>query len=373
MLSGQRRHCMLDGLGRPHRLAIIAPMPPAPGECSGRSGRVAYAILAHSDQAQLLRLIRVLRTESPTCSVILHWDASKDPLDARPLEELGDVHLISDRVTVEWGGFSLVEATVRLMREALERSDCDWIVLLSGHDYPLRPLTEIEADLRDARLDAYIDVRQVVPDAAGLRWSRTHDGWLSRRYHFVYVPLPRLRLQLPAPIPAVMAKLAFLISKLQPVIMVWPMPAGARWRIGIRRPASPFGPDRPCRWGSQWMTLSRRAASRVLQRLTEERELVEHFKHTVIPDEAFFQTIICAERDLVVAGDNRRYEKWSGTASSHPEVLGRGDVDALLRSRRDFARKFLEAADASVLDEIDRHRQSDGRAAREAPVTRGVA
>lgn len=354
-------------------MAIIEPMLPAPGDGSGRSGRVAYAILAHADQPQLLRLVRVLRTESPTCSVVVHWDGSKEPLDPRPFEELGNVHLIPDRVAVEWGGFSLVEATLRVIRAALERSDCEWIVLLSGHDYPLRPLADIESDLRRARPDAYIDVREVVPERPGLRWSRTRAGWLSRRYHFAYVALPRPGLRTAPAVSDLLAKVAFLISKLQPLVMIWPMPAGARWRIGVRSPGASLGPGRPHRWGSQWMTLSRRAADRVLQRLGEERRLVGHFKHTVIPDEAFFQTIICAERDLTVVEDNRRYEKWTGKAASHPEVLGRGDLDAFLGSGKDFARKFSEVADPSVLDEIDRHRQPASREADEVPVTRGAA
>lgn len=331
-------------------------LPETAGDGSVRSGAVAYAILAHSDSAQLLRLIRVLRTESPACSVIVHWDGSKEPLETRTLDALGNVHIVTNWVAVEWGGFSLVEATLLTIHSALELIGCEWIVLLSGHDYPLRPVSEIEAGLLSSQVDAYIDVRQVVPKALGRGCDGTREDWLSRRYYFAYAPLPRLRIPLHPAVRDTLARLALWISKRQPLIMIWPMPAGTRWRIGVRRFRPPFGHTRPCRHGSQWLTLSRRAAERVLRRLAEERELVSHFKRTIIPDEAFFQTIMCGESDLAVSQDNRRYEKWIGADPSHPKILRRSDVDLLMRSGKDFARKFQQRVDSSALDEVDRRR-----------------
>jgi len=266
------------------------------------------------------------------------------------------VHIVTNPVAVEWGGFSLVEAIIKTTRAVLELTSCEWMVLLSGHDYPLRPLREIEAGLLSSRVDAYIDVRQVVPRASGRGWGGIQAGWLSRRYYFAYAPLPQLRVPLNRAFRDMLATLALWMSKRQPVITTWPMPAGTRWRIGVRCFRTPFDQKRPCRRGSQWLTLSRRAAHRVLRRLAEERELVSHFKRTTIPDEAVFQTIICGETDLAVSQDNRRYEKWVGLEPSHPEILRRSDVDSLMQSGKDFARKFQQRVDSTALDEIDRRR-----------------
>ncbi len=272
------------------------------------------------------------------------------------------MHIVTNWVAVEWGGFSLVDATLRTIDAVLELTNCEWIVLLSGHDYPLRPLSEIETSLRSSRVDAYIDVREVVPKAPRGRWDGTWAAWLSRRYHFAYAALPQLPVPFHRGARDTLASLAFWMSKRQPLIMIWPMPAGARWRIGVRRFRSPFSPERPCRHGSQWLTLSRHAARRLLRRVAEERELISHFKRTIIPDEAVFQTIVCGESDLVVSQDNRRYEKWMGEDPSHPQILRRSDVDSFMQSGKDFARKFQERVDSAVLDEIDRRRAaSDSR------------
>ena len=96
-------------------------------------------------------------------------------------------------------------------------------------------------------------------------------------------------------------------------------------------------------------------------RLADDPELFSHFERTIIPDEAVFQTILCGESDLVVSQDNRRYEKWNGSEPSHPEILRCTDVDSLMRSGNDFARKFQQRVDSSALDEIDRRRAGDSR------------
>jgi hypothetical protein len=321
-----------------------------------RRGGVAYAILAHADEGQLLRLVRVLRAESPSCSILIHWDRSSPPLDQRTFSDVGNVHLLNDRVATEWGGFSLVEATLRLFRSAVENTGAEWIVLLSGHDYPIAPLPTIEARLTQSSFDAYLDVKGTVAPPERRGWSQATFGWISRRYYFAYTALPHLRINAPEGVVSFARRLAFWISRHQSHIMIWPMPKGARWRIGVAARRTPFTWERPCRFGSQWLSLSRRAARRVLERCDSDPALVGHFRRTIIPDEAFFQTVICGEDDLKVDPDNRRFATWSGDSPSHPEALTNSDFDSISRSDKDFARKIYERTDSGLLDRMDQRR-----------------
>ena len=78
--------------------------------------------------------------------------------------------------------------------------------------------------------------------------------------------------------------------------------------------------------------------------------MVDHFLHTIIPTEAFVHTVL-ANSGLRLANDHRRYAVFDPPSSPSPRVFGLDDVDEVLASGADFARKF---ADLRVLDAIDR-------------------
>jgi hypothetical protein len=65
------------------------------------------------------------------------------------------------------------------------------------------------------------------------------------------------------------------------------------------------------------------------------------------------QTVLANEPAMRLWGDYRRFTKWH-VGSPRPLVLGLADLEEMLASGADFARKFDETVDAAVLDEIDR-------------------
>lgn len=82
--------------------------------------------------------------------VFVHVDAKVDVEDFEvALEPAGNAVLLDDRVQVNWGGYSQVRAIRALVRKALEvADDDDYLVLLSGSDYPLRAIDELVEHLR---------------------------------------------------------------------------------------------------------------------------------------------------------------------------------------------------------------------------------
>ncbi len=71
---------------------------------------VAYLILTHKDPEQVEALASRILALSDTGQVVVHHDLKADPLpwDGSPPAR---VHLV-DRVQVEWGDWSIVEATL---------------------------------------------------------------------------------------------------------------------------------------------------------------------------------------------------------------------------------------------------------------------
>ena len=56
-----------------------------------------------------------------------------------------NVYIVEDRVSVNWSGFSVVEATLKLMNMVRDTNKkYDYISLISGQDYPIKSNEYIE-------------------------------------------------------------------------------------------------------------------------------------------------------------------------------------------------------------------------------------
>ncbi len=295
---------------------------------------VAYGILSHTAPAQVLRLVTTLRAGSGDGHVLVHHDPEGPPLDRGALRRLDGVGVLDDARPVSWGDGSQLRAQLRLIAAALETTSAGWVVLLSGQDYPARPVRAIEADLADSGLDGYVDGEIVVP-----RFGRdTTDEW-TRRYFCHWRPAPRLGRA---------GRRA--VGALRPLVFAREMPTGPV--LGLRARRTPFGPALPCRRGQDWLTLSRRAAEALLDAVATQPQLLRHYDRTLQPTESLPHTVLHARPELRLSGDSHRFLRFA-PGSAHPAVLGVGDTAAILASGTDFARKFDAAVDARVLDELD--------------------
>jgi Core-2/I-Branching enzyme len=279
---------------------------------------VAYVILSYRSPEMLARLVRTLRAGSPEATIAVHHDARRCAAPRLPAAQF-----IAPAWTVEWGHGSQLAAVLRCLRWALARSDFDWLVLLSGQDYPVRPLPAIEADLARTELDAFVETLPVGP----LRLRRGRVDEFARRYHYRWGRVP--------------GRLARTVARADPLVQVRTLPSGAH--AGVPAPLRV-----PAHHGSDWFTLSRRAVEAVV---SAPPALERRFLRTIVPTEAFAQTVLANRPDLRLAGDNRRHAVFERPGSPSPRVLGLTDVDRALASGADFARKF---DDVAVLDAIDR-------------------
>lgn len=275
---------------------------------------VAYLILSYTLPELVARLVTTLRAGDGV--VVVHHDDRRSALGAV------DALRVEPPSPIEWGHGSQLAAVLRCLRWVRERVDFEWLVLLSGQDYPIRPVREIEAELRAADVDAFIQIAPVAP----LRLRRAGVDEFARRYRYRWARVP--------------GRVASVAAHAHPLVQVRRLPSGAYAGIPARPPLPPYH-------GSDWFTLSRRAVDAVLAAPPG------HFLRTIVPTEAFVHTVL-ASSGLRLRDDNRRHMVFDPPSSANPRVLGLPDLDAALASGGQFARKF---ADLAVLDELDRRLQ----------------
>jgi hypothetical protein len=277
------------------------------------SAPVVFLVLTYQKPALAERLMGRLADTENALTVLSH-----DPLGDRP-PELPDspraMRVPNPLPVGKWGSFEIVEAMIEAVRWVQEEvRDFSWLVLLSGQDYPIKSPRAIEAELLASDADAYMRWELATPFA-----RRHQSDWqrgMSHRYYWRVAPGTTR----PVPIPRVRAYFD---------------------GVGI------FA-------GSTWSTFSRRAVARMFEDPWLLDYLKRRFSRTMIPDEAFFQTLLLNRptRLHIVNNDRRFMEFAPEHGYAHPRILGLDDFTMLIESDVMFARKVDETS-APLLDRLD--------------------
>jgi hypothetical protein len=281
--------------------------------------RLAFIVLAHRYPLQLGRLVE--RLAAPEARIYLHVDRGTPPeVYASMRREL------AGRSGVTWLGrcysrhasFGLVQAALAGLRSALA-DGCDYAQLLSGQDYPLRPVAALEEFLTAHAGRSFIQFRPL-PDED---WPREGAARFAR-WHFRFDwPETRLRVKLERGLGRVFNRL-------------WPN----------RRPPANLA----LYGGAAWWCLHASCAKQALGFAGSRGGAF--FRFARYPDEAFFQTALWnSPRRAALHGSHLTYIDWNGPP--FPRLLGPEDFEALAASGKFFARKFDPARSQGLLDRID--------------------
>ena len=277
--------------------------------------RIAHLILAHKAPAQLARLLRALA--HPEADVYIHLDKKADFAAFRHLAELPNVRFIRQRLDVKWGGYSLTLAALESMREILQtEKPYDFINLLSGEDYPIKPGAAIHTFWAQHLGHSFLEY-----EPEGSAWWRANESHATR-YHFTE------------------------FSFRGRYVLEWALNAV----LPRRRPPLPalYGGNM-----GGWYTLSRACAAYVVGYLDAHPRLRRYARLTWGSDEFLVHSIVLnSPLAPTVINNNQRYIDWSGGGHS-PKVLTLPDLPALLASPRLYARKFDAGRAAEVLDALD--------------------
>ena len=313
--------------------------------------RFLYLVTAHTNPDQVCRLVTALLRASPHGEVLVHYDPSGPTLNHGTLAHEPRVHFYPAPLSVCWGDFSLVDAFLAVAAWARGQLAFDWLIWISGQDYPLGPLGALEADLAAGGHDGYL---RHFPALAHAGWP-IDEG--RHRYLYRYWDLPAFPLyyRLPSLAKRWLGTARRWFNRNQPLVVLRPRYRDNPAKLGLRRWRTPFTAARPCFAGWLWLNINARALERVLEFARTHPDYVAYYRHTYCPDESFFHTILANEPDLKIKNTPLRHVSWEERPHpSHPRVIVTGaSFEAALASGMPFARKFDATTDSACLDLLD--------------------
>ena len=301
------------------------------------SAIVCYFIQTHRDPEQVYRLVRTLRQGSRGPIVVQHNFAA-GPLDWAPVADLPDVHLFPASGRQIRSDFSCQVQPYLDVIDWLERERIpyDWLVNLTGQDYPVTPVPKIEEVLSTTEKDGFIRYWDVLSSES--LWSKRKA---RNRYWYRYRLFPGAERKLQA------LRFATKVLPLHFYLDYGP------W-VGTPARRVPFDDHFRCYGGWAWFSLRRSAVLYLREFLASHPEVEAHYRGTKVPEESLVQTVLVNANRFDLLDDDFRYIDYTGAHKGSPRVLTVADLPLLASGRYHFARKFDYGVDREVLDRIDR-------------------
>ena len=139
----------------------------------------AFLIMAHGNWELLATLIEKL--DHPDNDIFLHIDkkVSFPEETKKALEESAHYSKLTfaKRIRINWGGYSQIECELRLIECAKNSASYDYYHIMSGVDFPIKPMTYIHKYFEDNKGCEFCDFE---PD----EWTE-RTAWQFRYYHLL--------------------------------------------------------------------------------------------------------------------------------------------------------------------------------------------
>ncbi len=289
--------------------------------------KVAFLIIAHDQPAHLKRLIRFL--SSDWGRIFVHIDKKVDIAAFREgIEKHKNIIFLGDkeRVSINWAGYSQVEATLNLLDASLNCGEhFDRFCLLSGSDFPVKPLRDIKEEFDSKKEFMSVDML--------LDGSGTKRKFVSR-LHFMDSALFKAIGWLPK------------------------IPRKVYAEISLYH-------------GCALWALTEGCIKYIVEFLQDNDAYIAFCKHTLSSDEIFFTSIV--KKSPFAENITHDFEKskpphnyisrnehgchyidWHAAGVSLPKILNESDADNLLHTAALFARKFREGNSDRLLQIIEK-------------------
>ena len=291
-----------------------------------------------------MKTLTALYCEAP---IACHHDFTRAPCNIHRFPS--NAKFVRPHKRTAWGHISLPRAMLAALRLLRESAQPDWVVLLSGSDYPVRRPELVQEELQNSPYDAYLDHREIrhgyMPPGqtaqSGFSQPCYIDVALVRYYYpMMWLPHPKRGALAGIPMNEAMRRIRRRESWTRHLVLKSEL---------VNRAVRPFREPPRVFAGDVWFE----AKVKVVDRLLDPgmASLDQYFRNRFVPEEAIFQTFLCNQADFKISADSKRYSDWSA-GGAHPKWLAESDVPAMLASNAHFARKFH--ADGRTADLVDR-------------------
>jgi hypothetical protein len=319
--------------------------------------KLAILLLAHQNQKQLKRLL--LRLIHENIDVFIHLDKKWAIADNDKTELLKasstKVFLCENRISGKLFEWSLVEATLELIKKAKQVEEekkitYNYYALLSGQDYPIKPLDYILQLLHESYPKPFIDCTPYHP-----------SNFLKKRFKSFPLENKILIYFLKNYKPDTLSKLMNRIQKAPFYALFYFLkllvqtPHAKLQKLNIKL----YG-------GSQWWILPDITINEIYKRyFINKDQIINIISKSFGPDETFFQIMTMQSKiapfvEINDFNDIRQncltyaYFRDEGKPfTGHPYILRTENFDMLSKLPHIFARKFDDRIDSDILDLID--------------------
>ncbi|MCF6376287.1 beta-1,6-N-acetylglucosaminyltransferase [Nocardioides KLBMP 9356] len=306
--------------------------------------RKHYLVLAHDQPDHVGRLVE--RLDDGEVTFWIHLDARADDAEWRAVLARPHVEAVTPRVRCVWGTWSMVEATLAMVRACLGDDQPGHLVMLSGQSYPIKNSWQI-----DAYLSSTADI--VSMDLWNLE-ERWPDNYRDRLDYFC-IPMSEDKGNIRLLRPRREMNARELIGWTRRLVRE----TGVRRAIEVLHVIGRHRPDVRAEivGGSQWWAMPWHTAQEMMVFHESHPEYAEFFRWSQFPDESFFQTVLSAmDPDLATrVGPTLTHVDWTDGDWDLPRVMSTADVPTLLEmpDHTLFARKFLAGISDEARDAVD--------------------
>ena len=281
--------------------------------------KVAFLMLCHKNPKQINLLLKALK--HPQIDVFIHVDSKNENI-REDIEKSDGVYLLpkKDCVDVQWAQFSEVKATLNLLNVAISKGGgYSHYFLISGQDFPLKSIGKIVRFLNERKDENFIDCALIK------RFEKRND-----------IYFPRM----------VIGKRIW--QKILKGILVYST-GGWNQTFSIIKRLKPANVQ--YYFGSQWWCLNDAMVKWIYNFLENYPEYIKLFKHSLCPDECFFQTLVMNSPFANTTKQYLHYIKWEKGKSSL-KTLTTIDYEELKKAEKLIARKFDINVDAEIIERL---------------------
>lgn len=284
--------------------------------------KIAYIILCHKNPQQVQGLIQQL--DNGKNDFYLHIDKKANKNDFLFSQENIFYVAEEDREDIKWASIQMVSATIKLMSLVKKQNrEYDYVILLSGQDFPIKTNAEIENCLKENKGFNFIEVLS--------HKDKNYKRYLKRNtivyYNWMY-------------------KYSFIARMLKKLYIL--LTGGYNHTFPVFRRKNKFNFD--FEFGSQWWAFTYDCFAWILNYIEDHPEIYHYYEKAITADESFFQTIY-----MLSPYKDKRKDKltYLEMGRNHPKTFIETDFELLSARKSElFARKFDIDVDSEIIEKI---------------------
>ncbi|MGB3639028.1 MAG: beta-1,6-N-acetylglucosaminyltransferase [Rivularia sp. (in: cyanobacteria)] len=305
--------------------------------------KICYLIQTYKNPEQIYRLVKLIKNTTSNSFIVVSHNFNSCNLDISLFKKLSDVEVIPNN-GVMMGSFGIIQGFFDAIGWLLNQNiQFDWLINLTGQDYPTQPLSKVEKLLSSTDYDGFVEYYDVYSKQSP--WSKkvVNTRYLYSYKHFKEYLSPRQKYML--------RPIKHIVNNCQPFVR---LDYSYGLIVGMKNFNRLFNKHFTCYGGSFFTTISRNCATYLYNFVRENDRVLDYYKRTFIPEESLVQTVLVNSKKFNLCNKNFRYTDFAGSSHGHPRILTSKDFPALTQDNFHFARKFDTHFDSTILDQLDR-------------------